>query len=88
MSVEESINETDRTGLKPLAHLVPYIMRYKAHVVGALIFLALAAATTLSLPLAVRSMIDNGFSRADSAFIDSYFFALFAMKLAMVPVPV
>lgn len=79
MSVEESINETDRTGLKPLAHLVPYIMRYKKHVVGALIFLALAAATTLSLPLAVRSMIDNGFSRADSAFIDSYFFALFAI---------
>ncbi|MEP1207564.1 MAG: ABC transporter transmembrane domain-containing protein [Rhizobiaceae bacterium] len=66
-------------GLKPLARLLPYLMRYKGHVVGALIFLALAAATTLSLPLAVRSMIDNGFSKADSSFVDSYFYALFAI---------
>ncbi|MEP0941294.1 MAG: ABC transporter transmembrane domain-containing protein [Rhizobiaceae bacterium] len=69
----------DRVGLRPLARLLPYIMRYKGHLVGAFVFLALAAATTLSLPLAVRSMIDNGFSKADSAFIDNYFYALFAI---------
>jgi len=39
----------------------------------------MAALTTLSLPLAVRSMIDNGFSKADSAFVDRYFYALFAI---------
>lgn len=65
--------------MKPLAHLLPYILRYKGHVVGAMIFLALAAITTLSLPLAVRSMVDNGFSKADSAFVDNYFYALFAI---------
>ena len=69
----------DRMGLKPLARLLPYIMRYKGHLVGAFVFLALAATATLSLPLAVRSMIDNGFSKADSAFVDNYFFALFAI---------
>lgn len=66
-------------GLKPLSRLIPYVLRYKGHVAGALIFLATASAVTLSLPLAVRSMIDNGFSRDDSAFIDNYFYALFAL---------
>jgi ATP-binding cassette subfamily B protein len=81
-SIVSNLNSSetkDRAGLKPLARLLPYIMRYKGHLVGAFVFLALAAATTLSLPLAVRSMIDNGFSKADSAFIDSYFYALFAI---------
>ncbi|NKB50847.1 MAG: ATP-binding cassette domain-containing protein [Rhizobiaceae bacterium] len=58
---------------------MPYLWRYKSHVVGALIFLALAAVTTLSLPLAVRSMIDNGFSKADTSFVNNYFYALFAI---------
>lgn len=66
-------------GLRPLARLVPYVLRYKGHLVGAFVFLALASLVTLSLPLAVRSMIDNGFNRDDSAFIDSYFYALFAI---------
>lgn len=45
----------------------------------ALAFLLLASATTLSLPLAVRSMIDNGFSSSDSSFVDNYFYALFGI---------
>ncbi|MGI9363888.1 MAG: ABC transporter transmembrane domain-containing protein [Rhizobiaceae bacterium] len=69
----------DRSGLKPLARLLPYVMRYKGHLIGALVFLALAAITTLSLPLAVRSLIDNGFSKADSALVNNYFYALFAI---------
>ncbi|MEE9314818.1 MAG: ABC transporter transmembrane domain-containing protein [Rhizobiaceae bacterium] len=67
------------SGLKPLGHLIPYVLRYKGHLLGAAVFLFLAALTTLSLPLAVRSMIDNGFTKADSAFVDSYFYALFAI---------
>lgn len=73
----------DRMGLRPLANLVPYVMRYKAHVAAALLFLTIAAGTTLSLPLAVRSMVDNGFTREDSGFIDSYFYALFAIAAVL-----
>jgi len=58
---------------------VPYVLRYKGHIAGALIFLLLASMVTLSLPLAVRSMIDNGFTRSDSTFVDNYFYALFAI---------
>ncbi|MCJ8307654.1 MAG: ABC transporter transmembrane domain-containing protein [Hyphomicrobiales bacterium] len=73
----------DRLGLRPLTRLFPYVLRYKGHLVGALVFLALAAATTLSLPLAVRSMIDNGFTKADSTFVDNYFYALFAIAAVL-----
>ncbi|MEL7272741.1 MAG: ABC transporter transmembrane domain-containing protein [Pseudomonadota bacterium] len=75
----EIAEKKDRMGLRPLANLIPYVMRYKGHVAAALFFLAVAAATTLSLPLAVRSMVDNGFINADSGFIDNYFYALFAI---------
>ena len=59
--------------LRPLARLLPYIMHYKNLVVGALVALFLAAAATLALPLAVRRMIDMGFSDANADFINSYF---------------
>ena len=79
VKMKNQTEKPDSTGLRPLAKLLPYVMRYKGHVIGALIFLSLAAVTTLSLPLAVRSMLDNGFSKANSSLIDSYFFALFAI---------
>ncbi|WP_432757284.1 ABC transporter transmembrane domain-containing protein [Consotaella aegiceratis] len=59
--------------LHPLMRLLPYVRHYRGLAVGAVIFLTLAAVTTLSLPLAVRRMIDHGFNSADTAFIDSYF---------------
>ena len=49
--------ETDskrESTLRPLAHLVPYILRYRKLAIGALVFLMLAAVTTLILPTAVR----------------------------------
>ncbi len=65
--------EKKRRSLKPLRRLFPYLLRYKIMVAGALFFLLLAAVTTLTLPLAVRRMIDKGFSVADSTFIANYF---------------
>ncbi|MEL6751783.1 MAG: ABC transporter transmembrane domain-containing protein, partial [Pseudomonadota bacterium] len=78
MSQTEPSQESKK-GLRPLAHLWPYILRYKGHIALAVLFLAVAALTTLSLPLAVRSMIDNGFVNADAEFINSYFYALFGI---------
>ncbi len=65
--------EAKRRSLKPLRRLFPYLMRYRGMVAGAVFFLLLAAVTTLTLPLAVRRMIDKGFSAADSTFIANYF---------------
>ncbi|HZG27627.1 MAG TPA: ABC transporter transmembrane domain-containing protein [Ensifer sp.] len=69
--------------LKPLATLLPYLGRYRGMVVKALIFLTLAAVTTLALPLAVRRMIDHGFSQSDAGFINNYFIMLIALALML-----
>lgn len=68
-----------RRSLGPLRRLSPYIARYRQLVIGAVISLAIAAATTLALPLAVRRMIDHGFSASGTSFIAEYFAALVAM---------
>ncbi|RWN63728.1 ABC transporter transmembrane domain-containing protein [Mesorhizobium sp.] len=68
-----------RRSLKPLRRLFPYITRYRKMVIGAVVSLTIAAATTLALPLAVRRMIDHGFSASDSSFIAEYFAMLVVM---------
>ena len=65
--------------LQPLRRLFPYLLRYKPMITGAVVSLAIAAVTTLALPLAVRQMIDHGFSASDSLFIANYFGLLVAM---------
>ncbi len=75
--------ERRRRSLKPLRKLFPYLLHYKALVAGALIFLALAAGTTLTLPIAVRRMVDHGFSASDSTFIANYFSMLIVIALVL-----
>ncbi|NRP22827.1 Lipid A export ATP-binding/permease protein MsbA [Ensifer adhaerens] len=71
-----------RKSIRPLATLLPYLKRYRYLVIGAGISLVTAAITTLTLPLAVRRMVDNGFSNSDSGFINTYFAML--MMLAII----
>ena len=73
LGTSEAEKAKKRRSLKPLARLFPYLKRYKGHVAAALFFLLLAAATTLTLPLAVRRVVDHGFSAGDTQFIDTYF---------------
>ncbi len=76
-------SEKSKSGVKPLARVFPYLLRYKGHVAGALFFLVMAAVTTLALPLAVRRMIDNGFSASDSLFINTYFAMLVVISAVL-----
>lgn len=75
--------EKDSHSLKPLQRLSPYIMRYRGLVIGAGVSLVMAAATTLTLPIAVRRMIDHGFSNSDSGFIANYFSMLVIMAAVL-----
>ena len=59
--------------LRPLALLLPYIGRYRGRAIAAVCALTLAALATLAVPLAVRRMIDFGFSRDSIHLINSYF---------------
>jgi ATP-binding cassette subfamily B protein len=65
--------------LRPLVALLPYVRRYRGRAVAALVALVIAALTTLAVPLAVRRMIDFGFTGEKLALIDSYFAVMIAV---------
>lgn len=65
-----------RRSLGPLLALIPYALRYRGQVAAALLALAVAAGATLSLPVAVRRMIDYGFAPDHAGMIDRYFAVL------------
>ena len=71
--------EPRRLKLKPLTRLAPYIVRYRGRAFAALIALIVAALTTLIVPVAVRRMIDFGFSDKAVQLIDSYFAVMIAV---------
>jgi ATP-binding cassette subfamily B protein len=68
-----------RVKLKPLALLFPYIRRYRGRAIAAVCALLTAALATLAVPLAVRRMIDFGFSNESLNLIDSYFAVMIAV---------
>ncbi|HEY3224564.1 MAG TPA: ABC transporter transmembrane domain-containing protein [Pseudolabrys sp.] len=71
--------EPRKLRVKPLARLIPYIARYRGRTFAALAALTVAALTTLVVPVAVRRMIDFGFSDKAVQLIDSYFALMIAV---------
>jgi ATP-binding cassette subfamily B protein len=65
--------------LRPLLSLMPYVARYRWRALAALVALLAAAITTLVVPIAVRRMIDFGFSRDSANLIDNYFAVMIAL---------
>jgi len=65
--------------LRPLLALAPYVARYRGRASLALIALTVAAVTTLVVPVAVRRMIDFGFTPEGIAKINSYFSVMIAV---------
>ncbi|HVB89555.1 MAG TPA: ABC transporter transmembrane domain-containing protein, partial [Beijerinckiaceae bacterium] len=72
-----------RTSLKALSPLLPYGLRYKGLIAAALLALTMAAIATLAVPLAVRRMIDFGFSKQSPGLIDAYFAAMAAVAAVL-----
>jgi len=71
-----------RTSLKSLLPLVPFALRYRNRIFLALFALIIASSSTLAIPLAVRRMIDYGFSNEGAGLIDRYF----AMMIVVVSI--
>ena len=78
-------DERRKLNLRPLAGLVPYIVRYRGRAAAALATLIVASLTTLIVPVAVRRMIDFGFSDKAAQLIDSYF-AVMVLVVAVLAV--
>ncbi|MEO7063153.1 MAG: ABC transporter transmembrane domain-containing protein [Dokdonella sp.] len=65
--------------IRSLTRLFPYLRPYRGLITGWLGFLALSSTATLTLPQAVRVMIDGGFTHANVAAINHSFLGLFAV---------
>jgi ATP-binding cassette subfamily B protein len=69
-------NRPARPSLAALRPLLPYALIYRGRIAGALIALIVASGATLVVPIAVRRMIDYGFSEQRAGLIHAYFIAM------------
>jgi ATP-binding cassette, subfamily B, bacterial len=84
---------TDRpkgTSPRSISGLLPFLRPYRLQIGLALLFLVMAAVSTLAFPLALRSLIDGGLVKADIAdkgatvmALRNHFFALFGVAVAL-----
>ena len=72
-----------RVSLRPLMALRPYLLRHTGMLAAGFAALLVSAGATLAVPLAVRRMIDLGFSGIDPDLIDKYFLTLAGIGLIL-----
>jgi ATP-binding cassette, subfamily B, bacterial len=82
-STEEGAPKPKKAPFGRLRVLAPFISPYKKVVLGALVSLIAAAGATLAVPLALRRIIDFGFSAQGGGFIDQYFAGLFGVVVIL-----
>lgn len=87
-SADEAVKDGEdsssrRRSLRPLLALKPYLLRHPRTLVLALIALVVSALAMLSVPMAVRRMIDHGFTNADGGLMASYFVMLILIGLVL-----
>jgi ATP-binding cassette, subfamily B, bacterial len=73
--------------VRSLAGLTPFLRPYRVQIGLAILFLVLSAVSTLVFPVAMKSLIDQGFVTADPGTrvmaLREHFFALFAVGAAL-----
>lgn len=83
LNAEAAAKRGRSSDLRPLTRLLPYIARRPLDLAAAGLFLILAAAATLALPLAARSLVDNGFAAATPEAVNRWFAMLVGVALSM-----
>lgn len=73
---ETQDGKAKRVSLRPLLRLRPYLFRHRRMVGAAALALIVSAGATLAVPLAMRRMIDLGFSGIEPDLVDVYFATL------------
>ena len=80
---------TDKTrdesarSLKPLVRLTPYLRRYARQIAIALSALIIASVATLLVPIAVRRIIDHGFTASNATLVNQYFAVMIGVVLLL-----
>ncbi len=84
---KESALRASASTPRSLSGLLPFLRPYRGRIALAILFLVLAAATTLVLPVALKSLIDSGLVAADPGqrvmALRGHFAALFAVGAAL-----
>ncbi|MEI8179996.1 ABC transporter transmembrane domain-containing protein [Aestuariivirga sp.] len=80
---DEARRRPKSRNLRPLLRLTPFLRPYRRQMVFALIALLAAAGATLAVPVAVRRIIDNGFTAENAALVDKYFLAMLAVVVVL-----
>ncbi|HEY6519298.1 MAG TPA: ABC transporter transmembrane domain-containing protein [Roseiarcus sp.] len=75
-SAADAGSKRSRVPLGALKPLAPYAFAHRGRIGLALIALTIASAATLVVPIAVRRMIDFGFSHSNASLIRAYFLAM------------
>ena len=79
--------DTKGKKIRSLSGLTPYVWPYRGRIALAVLFLVLAAASTLVMPLALKALIDEGLIAADPGqrvlALREHFLALFAVGAAL-----
>jgi ATP-binding cassette subfamily B protein len=78
-SAAKAAASPQKSSPRALMKLAPYLSRYKPRIAAALIAVFAAAGATLVVPLAIRRMIDFGFSADSAGVINTYFLGLIAV---------
>lgn len=74
---------TSKSAFRHMGILWGFVKRYPARLCGAVITLLVASLATLSIPLALRQVVDLGFSSAQTGAIDRYFIILFGLAVIL-----
>ncbi|MEO8133451.1 MAG: ABC transporter transmembrane domain-containing protein, partial [Betaproteobacteria bacterium] len=74
-----SVPPSPKQLIGPLTRLWQFVRPHRLTLALAMVVLVIAAAAALFLPVAVRQMIDLGFSKSNTEHIDQYFLLLFAV---------
>ncbi len=80
---EPVLKTKQRRDLRPLLRILPYALRYRWRIAGALASLTLASAATLVVPVAIRRVVDFGFLRGSAGLVNSYFIAMLAVVVVL-----
>jgi ATP-binding cassette subfamily B protein len=75
-STASAAAKSPRVSLGALRPLLPYALRHRGRMLAGLVALCCASAATLTVPFAVRGMIDHGFTEGNSGLIHVYFAAM------------
>jgi len=84
---KKSMERPTGQSAQSLSGLLPFLKPYRWHLALAMVFLLLAAATTLAFPVALRWLIDEGLTPSDTSAtllaLRGYFVILFGVAFAL-----